>query len=349
MSWRYRRRDYGWGGFAPYVSKAEKMRHAEKARAKLLKKKGAEIQPIVLDGHAIARTWWGKAWNQNLERYSDYSNRLPRGRSYVRNGSVLDLKIAANTVIAIVAGSRPKPYDVTIRIKPLGKKVEQALMTRSRTALDSMQSLLSGEFPAELKESFLEKGKGLFPSPQEIAFSCSCPDWASMCKHVAAALYGTAVRLDERPELFFVLRGIRIDDFVGQIVKRESEKMLHKAESKSGRVIEADGGDLSKLFGIAMDGAEVGDQGAAVTAAPIPVRKGAKSSTKPSGNARKVAGRRPACGQAPCEPASPAPKNANRAPGRSKVKRRTARPSEANETSTPAVAANSVTAGLRGT
>ena len=212
MSWRY---GGGWGGFAPYVTKAEKMRNAEKARTKLLKKKGADIQPIVLEGHAIARTWWGKAWNQNLERYADYSNRLPRGRSYVRNGSVLDLKIAETTITAIVAGSRPKPYNITIKIKPLGKKVEQALKAKSRASLDSMQALLSGEFPAELKEFFIEEGSGLFPSPREIEFTCSCPDWASMCKHVAAALYGTAARLDEKPELFFLLRGIRIDDFVG--------------------------------------------------------------------------------------------------------------------------------------
>lgn len=283
MSWRYRSRGWGdYGGFAPYVSKAKRMHQAEKARAKLLKKKGGDIQPVVLAGHAIARTWWGKAWNQNLERYADYSNRLPRGRSYVRNGSVLDLKIAATEVTAIVAGSRPKPYDVTIKIKPLVGKVEKALMARSRESMDSMQSLLAGEFPAELKESFLEKGTGLFPSPKEIEFSCTCPDWAAMCKHVAAALYGVAARLDEKPELFFVLRGIKIDDFVGRMVKRESEKMLRKAESKSGRVIAAREEDISKLFGIAMDGAKTTHDQArlvikAVRQARKPVSKNKKS------------------------------------------------------------------------
>jgi uncharacterized Zn finger protein len=288
MSWRYY--GGGWGGFAPYVSKAERMRHAEKARAKLLKKKGADIQPIVLDGRAIARTWWGQAWNQNLERYADYENRLPRGRSYVRNGSVLDLKIAATTITAIVAGSRPTPYNVTIKIKPLGRKVEQALMARSRAAMDSMQSLLSGEFPAELKEAFLEKGTGLFPSPKEIEFSCSCPDWASMCKHVAATLYGVAVRLDEKPELFFALRGIKIEDFVGRMVKRETEKMLRKAASKSGRVIKAEEGDLSRLFGIAMDGAKAPGRQAPSVAAPIPARKDEMRAKKES---REHPSRRP--------------------------------------------------------
>lgn len=275
MSWRH---GGSWGGFAPYVSKAERMRQAEKARAKLLKKQGAAIQPVLVEGREIARTWWGKAWNQNLERYADYSNRLPRGRSYVRNGSVLDLKIDATTITAVVAGSRPKPYDVTIKIKPLGKKVEQALMAKSRAAMDSMQSLLSGEFPAELKESFLEKGTGLFPAPQEIEFSCSCPDWASMCKHVAAALYGTAVRLDEKPELFFGLRGIKVDDFVGQMIKRESEKMLRKAASRSGRVIEAGDSDVSKLFGIAMDSEKIADP--PMPPSVPPVRKGKKKGKK---------------------------------------------------------------------
>ena len=270
MSWR------SWGGFAPYVSKAQKMRRAEKARAALLKKKGATIEPVVINGREIARTWWGKAWNQNLERYADYGNRLPRGRSYVRDGSVLDLKIAANTISALVSGSRPKPYEISIAIKPLDKKVEHALMEKSRTSLDSMQSLLSGEFPAELKESFIEKGAGLFPSPREIKFSCSCPDWASMCKHVAATLYGTAVRLDEKPELFFILRGIKMDDFVGKMVKRESAKMLKKAKVKSARVIEAKDEDISKLFGIAMDGAKVSGKKAETAATALPAGKAGK-------------------------------------------------------------------------
>jgi uncharacterized Zn finger protein len=283
MRWR------SWGGFAPYVSKAHKMRRAEKARAALLKKKGATIEPVVINGREIARTWWGKAWNQNLERYADYDNRLPRGRSYVRDGSVLDLKIAANTISALVSGSRPKPYEISIAIKPLDKKVEHALMEKSRTSLDSMQSLLSGEFPAELKESFIEKETGLFPSPREIKFACSCPDWASMCKHVAAALYGTAVRLDEKPELFFILRGIKMDDFVGKMVKRESKKMLKKAKAKSARVIEAKDENISKLFGIAMDGPKVSGKKTEPAATASPAGKAGKLVKQQLGRSTKKA------------------------------------------------------------
>jgi uncharacterized Zn finger protein len=249
MDWDY----YDYGGFPPYVSKAEKMRRAEKAIAKLRKKKGANIEPVVVKDRKIARTWWGKSWCHNLERYADYSNRISRGRSYVRNGSVLDLKISPNAISALVSGSDPTPYSIKITIKPLEEKIEKALMAASRTSLDSMQSLLFGEFPPDLKEAFFKQGTGLFPTPKEIELDCSCPDYAEMCKHVAAALYGVGVRLDEKPELFFVLRGIKIDDFVGKIVKSESEKMLKQAEKKSDRALDADAGDLSELFGIEVE------------------------------------------------------------------------------------------------
>ncbi len=244
---------YGsWGGFAPYVSKAEKIRRAEKARTAMAKK-GVKFEPVIINCREISRTWWGKAWAKNLERYADYSNRIPRGRSYVRCGAVLDLKIAPNMVTALVSGSRPQPYKINIGIKSLDKKVEKALMEKSRASLDSMQSLLSGEFPADIKDEFFKQGDGLFPSPGEIELDCSCPDWADMCKHVAAALYGAGARLDERPELFFVLRGININDFVGKMVKQESGKMLKKAKAKSERVLGGDTKDVSELFGIKMD------------------------------------------------------------------------------------------------
>ena len=247
MGWGY------WGGYAPYVSKAEKLRRAEKSKAAFAKR-GITLEPVQVKGREISRTWWGKAWSENLERYADYENRVPRGRTYVRSGAVLDLKIAPNTITAMVSGSRSKPYTIKIGISSLDRKVERALMEKSRSSLDSMQSLLSGEFPADLKDRFFKQGSGLFPSPKEIKLDCSCPDWAKMCKHVAAALYGTAVRLDEKPELFFVLRGIKIDDFVGKMVKSERSKMLKKATVKTARTINAKDDELSELFGIEMDG-----------------------------------------------------------------------------------------------
>jgi uncharacterized Zn finger protein len=247
----------GWqeyGRFPPYVSKAEKIRKAEKVKKALMKKKGVSLEPIVLNGSVIARTWWGKSWNQNLERYADYAYRLGRGRSYVRCGSVIDLKITCNTINALVMGSAPKPYKIDIFIQPIERKHERALMEKSRTSLDSMQAMLAGEFPGELKEEFFRQGTGLFPSPKEIRLNCSCPDIATMCKHVAAAMYGVSARLDARPGLFFELRGIKIEDFVGTMIRQESEKMLSRARVKSIRTIKAGDDELSALFGIEMDG-----------------------------------------------------------------------------------------------
>jgi uncharacterized Zn finger protein len=241
-----------WSGFAPYVSKAQKIRQAEKARAALAKK-GIILEPVIINCRDITRTWWGKTWAQNLERYADYSNRIPRGRSYVRTGAVLDLKISQNTITALVSGSCAQPYKINIGIASLNKNAENALMEKSRSSLASMQSLLAGEFPTDLKEEFFKQGTGLFPSPNEIKLNCSCPDWADMCKHVAAALYGTAARLDEKPELFFLLRGIKIDDFVGKMVKQESEKMLKKSKAKTERVLTGNAADMSSLFGIQME------------------------------------------------------------------------------------------------
>ena len=243
-----------WGGFAPYVSTAEKLNRAKKAGAALAKK-GVKLEPVTVAGREIARTWWGKSWAQNLERYADYSNRVPRGRSYVRSGAVLDLKIAPNKITALVSGRQAQPYKIAIDISSLEKKHEKKLMEKSRASLDSMQALLSGEFPVDLKEEFFKQGTGLFPSPKEITLNCSCPDWADMCKHVAAALYGTAVRLDEKPELFFTLRGITIGDFVGTMVKQQSRTLLKKAQVTGKRVLASADADMEALFGIIMDGA----------------------------------------------------------------------------------------------
>lgn len=254
---RYDNDGYGYGGYPPYVSKAEKIERAKKSREKMAKK-GIHLKPVIVEGRTIARTWWGKGWVQNLERYADYSNRLPRGRSYLRNGSILDLKIEKNKISALVSGSRSTPYKIDISIGSLNRSVESELMKESRNSLDSMQSLLSGEFPEELKDDFFKKESGLFPSPKEIKLDCSCPDWASMCKHVAAALYGVAVRLDEKPELFFILRGIDINSFVAEVAKEETEKLLKKADTKSNRVLGAVDSDdeMGALFGIAFESAD---------------------------------------------------------------------------------------------
>lgn len=246
----------GWGsngGFGPYISKAEKIERAEKVKIKLMKKKGVILEPIALESQVIARTWWGKSWNSNLERYADFQYRLGRGRSYVRCGSVIDLKIIANEINALVMGSDSSPYTIKVKIDKLDNKSQSSLMEKSRTSLDSMHSLLAGEFPMDLKDEFFKQGTGIFPTPKELHFNCSCPDVAKMCKHVAAAMYGVSARLDQKPELFFLLRGVNIDDFVNTLIEKEREKILTRAKTKSSRSIVADTDEISELFGIDVD------------------------------------------------------------------------------------------------
>lgn len=242
--------------FPKYVCKAEKKAKAEKKLAQLKKKR--DVRPVIIEGSTIARTWWGKAWNKNLESYADYSNRIGRGRSYVRCGAVLDLQVNAGEIKALVHGSRAKPYVITIKIKKLSRNTWQQVVSESAGKLESLEELLSGKFPMALEETFMHRNSGLFPSPKEIDFDCSCPDWASMCKHIAAALYGVGARLDEDPTIFFTLRGVDTGDLIKRTVSRKAEDLLQKAAKKSSRIIE--GADLSAVFGI--DLAEEAGEGA---------------------------------------------------------------------------------------
>lgn len=237
-------------GFPEYVTVAEKKAKAQKSLEKL-KKKNPCITPIIIDGRKLARTWWGKAWNDNLESYSDYSNRIERGRSYVRHGAVLDLKITPGKISALVQGSETKPYQIGIDIQPLSKNTWETITKACEGKIDSLQELIEGKFPKGLAELFTAQGKGLFPAPKEISLKCSCPDWATMCKHVAAVLYGVGARLDENPALFFVLRNVNIDELVSKAIAQKSETLLKKSVRKSGRVIDND--DISAMFGIEME------------------------------------------------------------------------------------------------
>jgi uncharacterized Zn finger protein len=236
--------------YPQYVSVAEKKAKAAK-KLKQLKKKMPNIRPVVIEGNALARTWWGKSWNKNLERYADYTNRIGRGRSYVRHGAVLDLKIEAGQVTALVQGSASKPYEVVIAIKGISQANWQKIKKQCEGQLKSLQDLLAGKFPKTLADIFFNQEKGLFPSQQAISFDCSCPDWASMCKHVAAALYGIGARFDEDPSLFFKLRGVDTEELIAKAVKDKTDKLLEKSKKKSAKVL--DGADLSDIFGIDMD------------------------------------------------------------------------------------------------
>ncbi|HSV92336.1 MAG TPA: SWIM zinc finger family protein, partial [Desulfobacterales bacterium] len=233
---------YGYYGFQPYVSVAERRRRAEREMQKL-RKKGHPVSPVVIEGRAIASTFWGRAWCDNLERYSDYENRLPRGRTYVRNGSVLDLQIASGAVNALVSGSRI--YKVAVKVSPLPRARWTSICSDSAGAIDSLVELLQGRFSKGVMERICRQKTGLFPAPAEIKFSCSCPDWASMCKHVAAVLYGVGARLDEKPELLFRLRKVDENDLIARAGKGLP---LSKQGPTRDKVL-ADA-DLSRLFGL---------------------------------------------------------------------------------------------------
>ena len=197
--------DHYYYGFRPYVPLAARRAQAARELAKL-RKNGRAMSPVAIEGRKIARTFWGEAWCDNLERYSDYANRLPRGRTYVRNGSVVDLQVAPGRVTALVSGSAM--YEVTVAVGPVAPVRWSAICKDCSGAIDSLVELLQGRFSKGVMTRLCEEKTGLFPSPKEILFTCSCPDWASMCKHVAAVLYGIGARLDHQPELLFALRKV---------------------------------------------------------------------------------------------------------------------------------------------
>jgi len=199
---------YSW---RPYVSVAKRRAKALKQMQKL-RKKGKKIEPVEIDGRTIARSFWGKAWCNHLESFSDFSNRLPRGRTYARNGSVCHLEILPGKIEAIVSGS--ELYNVSINIKPLKKSVWQSIKKQCSGKIGSMLELLQGKLSDYVMGIVTERKNGLMPLPGEIKLGCDCPDWATMCKHVAAVLYGIGNRLDRQPELLFVLRGVDASELI---------------------------------------------------------------------------------------------------------------------------------------
>ena len=260
---------YGW---APYVSVAERRRKAEKAAAKA-RKSGSDFSPIAAYRGAIAKTFWGKAWSDNLEAYSDYANRLPRGRTYVRNGSVIDLKIAAGEVRAQVMGS--SLYRVEVRIAAVAAKEWKAIGADCAGSIDSLVELLQGKLSTAVMQRISTPRTGLFPAPREISFSCSCPDSASMCKHVAAVLYGVGARLDQAPELLFSLRRVDAKDLVSQAGAGMPKS---KRAPAAGKVL--DNTELADVFGIEMDSSPQPTKPASPRKKAAPVKTAVKKAGK---------------------------------------------------------------------
>ena len=229
--------------YPPYVPVG-----ARRARALLemreLRASGMNVQPVELKGRTIARSFWGRRWCEHLESFSDYANRLPRGRTYVRNGSVCHLEIRTGGVDAMVAGT--ELYRVTVRIRKLGKPAWKAIKTACAGQIGSVLELLQGRLSDHVMEVVTDRDTGLFPKPREIKLACDCPDWATMCKHAAAVLYGVGSRLDASPELLFRLRGVDEAELI-------AADMALPVGTPTADTLADD--DLEDIFGIDLDGA----------------------------------------------------------------------------------------------
>jgi uncharacterized Zn finger protein len=228
--------------FKTYVSVADRRAKAQKKIAAL--SKTTPLSPVVLSGKKIATTWWGAAWCANLARYADFANRIERGRAYVRNGQVIDLAIADGEVKARVMGSRL--YRVRIGIDGLSEATWRKIVDSVGRRIADMAELAEGKFPEELGEIFMRQGDGLFPSPREIHMRCDCPDYADMCKHVAATLYGIGARLDVSPLLFFKLRAIPFEALLKKSVDEKMKSLLKNAGKQTDRVLR--GEDIDHIF-----------------------------------------------------------------------------------------------------
>jgi len=229
-----------YGSYPRYVPVAERRAKAKKSMAKL-QKKGTDIQPVEIDGRTITKTFWGKSWCKHLENFSDYSNRLPRGRTYVRNGSVCHLDIKEALVTAMVSGS--SLYNIKVNITPLSKAKWKTIQKRCAGEIGSMLELLQGKISANVMSTVTNDTEGLFPLSKEIKLHCDCPDSAYMCKHIAAVLYGIGARLDHSPELLFMLRGVNHEDLISK------ELTIPTGKSRNRRVR----GDLTDIFNVDLD------------------------------------------------------------------------------------------------
>lgn len=202
---------------------------------------------ISVSSRKITTSWWGMAWQDKITSYSDYANRLPRARSYLRNGKVRELAIEPNFVTAKVKGTRPRPYNVQVYIEPLSDYKKQVIRQLFNEQISSVEELLTGSFPKALADQFLKGDCPLFPTDDEISFYCSCPDMAYLCKHVGAVLYSIGVVFDEDPSLFFKLRNLEIGQLVQATIDERLDVYLEHASKASERQIVAS--DVNEIFG----------------------------------------------------------------------------------------------------
>lgn len=282
----------GYGRWAPYVPVAKRRAQAAAGAKSLEKQLGRSLAPVKIEGRKIAASFWGQAWCDNLEAYSDFANRLPRGRTYVCNGSVIDLSISQGAITALVSGS--EIYSVTLSIGKVPAADWKAIQRDCARSITSLIDLLQGRFDKGVMQRLTQPTGGLFPKPKEIKMQCSCPDYAGLCKHIAAVLYGVGARLDKSPELLFTLRNVDHLELIGQAVAADNLDRALAAES--GETLES--ADLGEMFGIELEAASP-------SAAPVAGRRAAEviASGKPKRQPRRGAAKSHVSPQKPAKAA----------------------------------------------
>ena len=224
-----------------YVPVAERKARAVAQVAKMAKK-GHKVAPVVIEGRTIASTVWGKAWCKALEAQADLANRLGRGRSYVRHNCVIDLQLKGREVRALVQGT--ELYHARIDFTQLPEARWRKVVEACSGKIGSMVELLQGKIAQGVMAVVAHPEDGLFPKSGEMKLSCSCPDGAWMCKHLAAVLYAIGNRLDTRPEQLFELRGVDPGELLTSAPRVASGAVDYQELE----------GDLSEIFGAALDG-----------------------------------------------------------------------------------------------
>jgi uncharacterized Zn finger protein len=269
MSWYYN-----------YDAKAAKSR--VKNTLEKRRKKGEALMAVVPTAkRGLSGTFWGQAWNRNLESYSDYENRLPRGRTYLRQGCVLDLEIFKGQITSTVSGS--ELYDVIINISPLAVKRWKELKKLCTGKVGTLIELLSGKLSDEIMRHVTDHEHGLFPAPREIQMSCSCPDYADCCKHLAATLYAVGCKLDNEPALLFTLRGVDAQEMIGESAQNAVASFTTGGD-KADTISDS---DLADVFGISFDAPVVEEPPVAAKPKKVAAKKAARKKAAPSGHSAK--------------------------------------------------------------
>lgn len=219
-----------------------------RTKFKRYQKKNPECQPVIINNGTICSSWWGKSWNKNFKRYADYSSRISRGSRYIKGNCIFDLRIEGQDIYGVIAGSGRKLYDCHISIDKMAQSDWDYIVQACGRQFDGLEELLDGKFPKTLKDLFFDSDRGLFPTPKQIHMDCSCPDWAVLCKHISAILYGVSNRLDDHPELLFQLRGVDLNNLVSESLGSNLDNLMDKANCKSKRILKNK--DIDKIFNL---------------------------------------------------------------------------------------------------